>query len=93
MVAVVAAASAKSVGSATNPQVTAGERSCGWPLRLRVGRGRECVQSAAPGVREAAADGPPGRAVEWPYRANQGARGVAAASLARFCLIPSLSPR
>jgi hypothetical protein len=64
MVAVVAAASAKSVGSALNRQVTEAAGSYAWALHLQAGMARGGVRSAAPAVWEAAAGAPLDRAVE-----------------------------
>jgi hypothetical protein len=91
LVVVVAAASARSVESATHRQAIAAAGSFWWPRHPAAGMARGGGRVAAPDVLEAAAGASPGRAVDYPCRANQAARGVAAESLARFCLMPSVS--
>jgi hypothetical protein len=90
--AAVVVASARSVGSAPHRQAIAAEESF-WSHRhpAAAGMARDGVRSAAPDVEEGPVGASPDRAVDYPCRANQAARGVAAASLARFCLMSSVS--
>jgi hypothetical protein len=81
-------ADAGSVRSALNRQATAVAGTSRSALHPRAGTARGDVRSADPAVHGAEAVVLPGRAAESPCRANQAARGVAAAaSPARFCLI------
>ena len=82
------AAFAEAVGLVLHRQVTGAAGSFAWALHPRAGTAAGTVGSAAPAVWEAAADVSPDRGVEYPCPANQDDRAVAAASLARFCLMP-----
>jgi hypothetical protein len=83
----VVAVAVESVESARHPQVTEVAGSSGSVPPLRVGAAAGVCRSAAPVVGEAAGGAPVGRVVAHPCLANQEARGVAAGSRARFCLM------
>ena len=89
VVGAVAVAYARSVGSAPRRQATAAAGSV-WSAHLRGCAAGGIVEAAAPDASEAVAGVSPGRADDYPCRANQAARGVGAESFARFCLMRSV---
>jgi hypothetical protein len=91
VVAVVLAVSARSVESAKHRLAIAAAGSFWSRRRPAAGMARGGGRSAAQDVEEVADGATAGRAVDYPCHANQAARGVAAESLARFCLMRSVS--
>jgi len=91
-VAAAGAVFAKSVLSEPHRRATEAEGSSASALRLRAGSAAADAPSAGPAVGEAVADVLAAPVAGFPCRANQVARGVAAESLGRFCLMWSISP-